>query len=93
MRLRVTYHLACSSRLAAATARDIAFEQTVELPANAVPPEVAARVAGRVESVESLGRGSSRAVISFDPEAVCSDLPQLLNLLFGNISLDRKSTR
>jgi len=80
MRLRVTYHLACSSRLAAATARDIAFEQTVELPADSVSPEVAARVAGRVESVASLGRGRSRAVISFDPLAVCGDLPQLLNL-------------
>src|SRR2546428_7035115 len=87
MRLRVTYHLACSSRLAAAKARDIAFEQTVELPADAMPPEVALRVAGRVESLESLGRGRSRAVISFDPGAVCGDLPQLLNLLFGNISL------
>src|SRR6266508_3937206 len=87
MRLRVTYHLACSSRLAAERARDIAFEQTVELPADAVPPEVAARVAGRVESVEAIGRGRSRAVISFDPGAACGDLPQLLNLLFGNISL------
>ena len=87
MRLRVTYHLTCSSRIAAATARDIAFEQTVELPADAVPAGVAARVAGRVETVESLGRGRSRAVISFDPVVVCGDLPQLLNLLFGNISL------
>src|SRR3989449_5024646 len=87
MRLRVTYHLAGPSRLAAAKARDIAFEQTVELPADAVPPEVALRVAGRVESVESLGRRRSRAVISFDPGAVGGDLPQLLNLLFGNISL------
>jgi len=87
MRLRVTYHLACSSRLAAARAQDIAFEQTVELPADAVPPEVARRVAGHVESVESLGRGRSRVVISFDPAVVCGDLPQLLNLLFGNISL------
>ena len=87
MRLRVTYHLACSSRLAARQARDIAFEQTVELPEDAVPPGVAARVVGRVESVESFGRGRSRAVISFDPVAVCGDLPQLLNLLFGNISL------
>ncbi len=87
MRLGVTYHLACSRRLAAAKARDIAFEQTVELPENALPAGVAARVAGRVESVESLGRGRSRAVVSFDPVAVCGDLPQLLNLLFGNISL------
>jgi S-methyl-5-thioribulose 1-phosphate isomerase len=87
MRLRVTYHLACSSRVAAAKARDIAFEQTVELPADSVPPDVATRIAGRVESVEALARGRSRAVISFDPGVVCGDLPQLLNLLFGNISL------
>ncbi len=60
MRLRVTYHLACSSRLAAARAQDIAFEQTVELAEDAVSPDVAARVAGRVESVESLGRSIRR---------------------------------
>jgi len=87
MRLRVTYHLAGSRRLAARTARDIAFEQTVELPEDAVSPEVAAGVAGRVESVEVLGHGRCRALISFDPVVVCGDLPQLLNLLFGNISL------
>jgi len=86
MRLRVTYHLACSRRLAAEQARGIAFEQTVELAEEAVSPAVAARVAGRVESVESLGRGRSCAVISYDPGAVGGDLPQLLNLLFGNIS-------
>jgi len=89
MRLTVTYHLAGPSRAAAATAADIAFEQTVELPPDAVPSDVAARVAGRVESVKPLGRGGGRsvAVISFDPAVVCGDLPQLLNLLFGNISL------
>jgi len=87
MRLRVTYHLACSSRVAAVRARDIAFEQTVELPAASVSPDVGERIAGHVESVVSLGRGRSRAVISFDPATVCGDIPQLLNLLFGNISL------
>ena len=89
MRLTVTYHLAGPSRAAAATAADIAFEQTVELAPDAVPSDVAARVVGRVESVKPLGRGRGRsvAVISFDPAVVCGDLPQLLNLLFGNISL------
>ncbi len=87
MRLRVTYHLTGSSRTAFAKARDLAFEQTVELPPDAVSPEVAARIAGRVESVQPLGRGRSRAVVSFDPVVACGDLPQLLNLLFGNISL------
>lgn len=87
MRLTVTYHLAGSSRTAAAKASDIAFEQTVELAPDVVPPEIAARVAGRVESLKPLGRSRSAAVISFDPALVCGDLPQLLNLLFGNISL------
>jgi ribulose-bisphosphate carboxylase large chain len=59
----------------------------VALPPDAVSPEVAARMAGRVESVRPLARGRSRAVVSFDPVAVCGDLPELLNLLFGNISL------
>jgi hypothetical protein len=57
MRLTVTYHLAGPSRAAAATAADIAFEQTVELAPDAVPSDIAARVAGRVESVKPLGRG------------------------------------
>src|SRR5690349_2894793 len=87
MRLRVTYHLTGSSRAAAAKARDLAFEQTVELPPETVAPDVAARVAGRVESVRRLAQGRSRAVVSFDPAVVCGDVPQLLNLLFGNISL------
>ena len=87
MTLRVTYHLAGSARTAARKAQDIAFEQTVELSPGTVRADIAERVAGRVESVETLGRGRSRAVISFDPVVVCGDVPQLLNLLFGNISL------
>src|SRR5947208_15302373 len=91
MRLRVTYHLACSRRVAAAKARDIAFEQTLELPEDAVSPEVAERVAGRLESVEALGGARSGAGISFDPGAVCGDVHQLLNLLFGTIALKARS--
>ena len=87
MRLTVTYHIAGPSRTPAAKAADIAFEQTVELSPDAVSPEIAQRVAGRVESVRALGRGRSAAVISYDPALICGDLPQLLNLLFGNISL------
>ena len=87
MRLHVTYHLACPTRAARAKARDIAFEQTVELSERVVSSEVASGITGRVEAVEPLARGRSRVVISFDPAAVCGDVPQLLNLLFGNISL------
>ena len=88
MDLRVTYHLAGSdARDAARRAEDIALEQTVELAADAVPPAIAERIVGRVESVEPLSDGRWRAVIAFSPVVVGCDLPQLLNLLFGNISL------
>jgi S-methyl-5-thioribulose 1-phosphate isomerase len=88
MDLRVTYHLTASdARDAAARARDIALEQTVELPAEAVPAEVAQRIVGRVGAVEPLGEGRWRVAIGFDPLLVGDDLPQLLNLLFGNVSL------
>ena len=88
MDLRVSYHLSASdARDAAHRARDIALEQTVELPAAAVSPDIAERIVGRVESVEALPGDGWRAVIAFSPIVVGNDLPQLLNLLFGNISL------
>jgi len=88
MSLRVTYHLAgTDAREAALRARDIAHEQTVELAPDAALPDAARRIVGRVETVERLGDARWRAVIGFDPELVGDDIPQLLNLLFGNISL------
>jgi ribulose-bisphosphate carboxylase large chain len=103
MDLRVTYRLlAVDGPAAAARARDIALEQTVELPADAVSRDVAERVVGRVELIEPWGEAGDRgggggaggggearwrAVIAFDAALAGSDMAQLLNLLFGNISL------
>src|SRR5256884_4078562 len=88
-RLHVTYRISCADgEDPAAKARDIAYEQTVELPADSVSPAVVARSVGRVETLEPAGDGCWRAVISFDAGLVgAGDVPQLLNLLFGNISL------
>ena len=88
-RLHVTYRITCADgEDPAARARDIAYEQTVELPADSVPPAVAARTVGRIETLEPAGDERWRAVISFDAGIVgADDVPQLLNLLFGNISL------
>jgi ribulose-bisphosphate carboxylase large chain len=69
-------------------AREIAFEQTVELPRGAIPRVLEERVVGRVEAVRALdAEGRWEAVISYDPAVVGDDLPQLLNLLYGNVSL------
>src|SRR5262245_22017172 len=84
--LRVTYDLRCGGD-ASLAAREIALEQTAELPDGVVLPEIEAEVVGRIEALDPLPDGRWRAVIAY-PEAVAGDdLPQLLNLLFGNISM------
>src|SRR2546429_5618333 len=88
MDLRITYHVhGADERAAAARAREIALEQTVELAADALPADVVARIAGGAEAVEPLGDGRWSSVIAYDPAVVSGEMPQLLNLLFGNISL------
>ena len=88
MDLRITYHVhGADHRAAAARAREIALEQTVELAADALSADVAARIVGRVEAVEPLGEGRWSSVIAYDPAVVSGEIPQLLNLLFGNVSM------
>ena len=87
-RLRVHYRLAVGGGDSAEDlARGIALEQTVELPDGCYPPEIEQRIVGRVESVEADAPDRARAVISYPLENFGSELLQVLNLLFGNISL------
>ena len=72
---------------AAGKAELIAFEQTVELPRALLEPALAQRMAGWVEAVQPIGPRRALVELSFSLEAVGDDLPQCLNLLFGNISL------
>ena len=88
MDLRITYHVhGADERAAVARAREIALEQTVELAADALSADVVARIVGRIAAVEPLGEGRWSSVIAYDPAVVSGEMPQLLNLLFGNISL------
>ncbi len=87
-RLRVAYELAVErDEDAFARAREIAFEQTVELPEPCVPPALVRAVVGRLEGMERLGKRRWRATLSYSPEIVGGQVPQLLNLLYGNVSL------
>jgi ribulose-bisphosphate carboxylase large chain len=87
-RLRLTYELAArGSTGARQRARDLAREQTVEVPPGIASPGLERRVAGRVEAVTRLGRGRFRVAISYPPEVVGESAGQLWNLLYGNISL------
>jgi ribulose-bisphosphate carboxylase large chain len=89
-RFRITYLLTCGEgEEAASMAREIAFEQTVELPESCVPREIQERIVGSVEELEVVEGRRWRCVISYAAETVGNDMPQFLNLLFGNISLKR----
>lgn len=86
--LRVTYQFSCApGETPEARARDIAAEQTVELPLQCVPAEIAARFVGQIEAIAPLGDARWRAVIAYHPLLLDDAVPQLVNLLFGNISL------
>jgi ribulose-bisphosphate carboxylase large chain len=85
--LRVTYQLAGGTPDEARDkAADIAREQSVEVP-EGTAPDVEARLVGRVEVLEPLAAGHWRAVIAYDPVIARGDLTQLVNVLFGNVSL------
>lgn len=86
-RFAAVYRLAGPRRDAEARARAICLEQTVELPAAVLPPGfIRDRIVGRIERLG--GRpGAFEAVISYAVGAAAGELPQLLNVLFGNISL------
>lgn len=87
-KLRVHYRLRCTHGESAENkAVGIALEQTVELPASCVSEEILAHHTGQVETLEQRADGDWDVVIAYAPELIGGELTQLLNLLFGNISL------
>ena len=99
-RIVATYDVRSTPEEVTGLARRIAYEQTVELPpALVTDPVVRERVLGRVETVSSLDSAgakrpspgpagaSHRVTISYSGELANGQLPQLLNLLYGNVSL------
>lgn len=87
-RIRVTYRMKpVHGESPAQAARRIALEQTVELPAGCYPPEIEERSVGRVDEAGVLSDGRWQVSLSYAARLAPRDVPQLLNLLFGNISL------
>lgn len=87
-RIRVVYELSCEHGADPADrARAVAWEQTVELPPGSVADEVEAAAVGRIEALRELEGGRWQVEISHASAAWGSDLAQLLNLIWGNVSL------
>lgn len=85
-----TYELAVPARTTpAARAREIAVEQTVEIPEDCLAAAIEERIVGRVEALAALPDGRHRAVVSYPVRNVGAHFTQLVNLLYGNISMHR----
>ena len=86
--LRVTYLVQSSAAEIRSRAESLMLEQTVELPRSAITDaRVMERVLGCVETIETAPTGEFRVVISHPLATTASDPAQLLNVLFGNSSL------
>jgi ribulose-bisphosphate carboxylase large chain len=87
--LRVTYLIRAPVDQVAGRAEALLVEQTVELPRRVAgrDPWVAGHVLGRVERIEPAGEGSHRVTIAQPLVTAACDPAQLLNVLYGNSSL------
>ncbi len=90
-RIEVSYRILARPEEARTIARGIAVEQTVEVPESLIPPEIEAAVVGRIESLgpDPKRSGAQLARISYSPELAGGQLPQLLNLIYGNTAMHR----
>jgi len=86
-RFTVEYRLAGNEADAYAMAQDICVEQTVECPIGILPDRIRQNILGRVESIEKAPDGAHRARIGFPVEVAGTELTQLLNVIFGNVSI------
>jgi ribulose-bisphosphate carboxylase large chain len=88
MRVSVTYHVRAESGDIAARAQGIAVEQSVEMPLDAIDdPFVLTNIVGAVEDIADLGDGRFAVRIGLALATLGDDAGQLLNMLFGNSSL------
>ncbi len=87
-RFSIIYRVFGTEQEAYEKAKDICLEQTVEFPAELVPEGIIAdHIVGKIESFTAYDEASYRAEISFPVEGAANELTQLLNMIFGNISI------
>ena len=87
-RFLATYRIAGPLEAARDRAESICVEQTIEFPPDLIAEDdIRRHVIGRIESLEASGPASSTVRISYAVETSGGELPQLLNVLFGNCSM------
>ena len=86
--LRASYRLSCGHLGEAVTlASAIAREQTVEAPPGVGGDRLQARMLGRIERIEPSHGEGWLARIAYPLDATTTELTQVLNVAYGNVSL------
>jgi ribulose-bisphosphate carboxylase large chain len=92
-RLKAFYRIRCDARAIEARAQALAIEQSVEMPVAAIDdPFVRAEIIGQVETIEEKQPCLFDVCVAFSQETIGHDAAQLLNMLFGNSSLQEDVT-
>lgn len=92
-RLTAIYHVRSDAGAIEARARAIAIEQSVEMPLEAIDDlSVRAETVGQVESITDLGTGVFEVRIALAVATTGCEAGQLINMLFGNTSLQDDTT-
>ena len=89
--LKVHYRLTCDAAEVDQISKDIAYEQTVEVPEQLVPEELREQVVGKVRSTKPAEGcdGAFDSIIEYPIDHTGYQWPQFLNLIYGNISLKK----
>jgi len=87
-RLTAIYHVRSDARAIEARANAIAVEQSVEMPLSAIEdPHILDEIVGRVEDIGEIANGTFAVRIGLSRTTAGNDAGQLINMLFGNSSL------
>ena len=87
-RLIAIYHVRSDARAIEARAQTIAVEQSVEMPLSAIADQhILEAIVGKVEAISQVEPGLFAVRIALARATVGNDAGQLINMLFGNTSL------
>lgn len=92
-RLTVTYRVRCDARDIEARAQAIAVEQSVEMPLSAIEDRaILDDIVGKVEDIRTIANAHHEVRIGLSCATLGTDAGQLINILFGNTSLQEDVT-
>ena len=87
-RFHAIYHVRSDARSIEARAQALAVEQSVEMPLSAIEDQsILDEIVGKVEAISDLGSGTFAVRIALARATAGNDAGQLINMLFGNTSL------